>query len=212
MCVAISMASCHSSGPPRHRLRLPRGLIEPCAPTLVRKPPCGPIWTHEIKRDGYRIMAYKQGGDGRLLSRNGLDWAHAFTGIVEAIRGLPAATVILDGEAVVLRPDGHDDFHALRSRSGCHGASFVAFDVLEMDGENLRGLFLDARRVVLKHVLLNAQGPCILSEALEEPGPLIFQAASRLGLEGIISKRRDAPYRSGRTTSWVKSKSASYTR
>src|SRR3954470_19470088 len=97
----------------RDRLK-PVGFILPCQPVLEHRIPTGPDWIHELKWDGYRIVARKQGSLVRLWSRNGRNWADAFPAIVDAIKALPTENVIIDGEAVCLRADGHPDFHALR--------------------------------------------------------------------------------------------------
>jgi bifunctional non-homologous end joining protein LigD len=134
-------------------------------------------------------------------------------GIAAALRALPVESITLDGEAVCVREDGRDDFLALRSPDQRRRARLVAFDVMEMDGKDLRPLFFDARRVFLEHVLAKAAGHILLSETMVGPdGPAMFRAACQLGLEGVISKKRSAPYRSGRSPSWVKSKSSSYQR
>ena len=179
----------------------------------MARPPAGPLWLHEIKRDGYRIMAHRDGDNVRLWSRTGKDWTDSLSGIAAGIRALPVASIILDGEAVAIRPDGYDDFHALRSSAGCRSARLIAFDILEMNGQDLRPIFLDGRRVVLSHLLNGLDGSVLMSEIGDGPdGPAMFRAACRLGLEGIISKRRDQPYRSGRSPHWLKSKSPDYAR
>ena len=140
------------------------GFIEPCEPSLVARPPAGPLWLHEIKRDGYRIMAHRDGDNVRLWSRTGKDWTDSLSAIAAGIRALPVASIILDGEAVAIRPDAHDDFHALRSSAGCRSARLIAFDILEMNGQDLRSIFLDGRRVVLSHLLNGLDGSVLMSE------------------------------------------------
>lgn len=190
----------------------PAGFIKPCLAVLADEPPSGPLWTHEIKHDGYRIIARKYGDEVRLWSRNGRDWTGELVGITEAVRALPAASLMLDGEAVAHCLEGLPDFHGLRSRDGAATACLYAFDLLMREGEDLRGLPLDERRIRLGTVLDGA-GPALRPvEHLEGDGEVIFRHACQLGLEGIVSKRRDRPYRSGRTDAWRKIRNPTYAR
>ena len=115
----------------------PAGFIQPCQPTLVAVPPAGPGWLHEVKHDGYRILARKQGERVTVWSRRGADFTDRLPRIAEAVRQLPVESALIDGEAVVFRPDGHSDFAALRTKAGGEQASFVAFDLLSLEGDDL---------------------------------------------------------------------------
>src|SRR5829696_4697815 len=129
--------------------RAPEGFIQPCVPVLADVAPSGPDWLHEIKHDGYRLIARKDGDRVRLWSRQGRDWTASFAGIAAAIRTLPAASLVLDGEAVAHTSEGLPDFHALRSRYGAESATLFAFDVLLVDEEDLRPQALIQRKARL---------------------------------------------------------------
>jgi bifunctional non-homologous end joining protein LigD len=136
-----------------HRRRSPpSGFIAPCLPVLDDRIPTGPEWIHELKWNGYRIIA-RRAGSTRLWSRNALDWSASFPQIVAALDQLPVGSITLDGEAVCLLQDGRPDFNRLRSRLGCADTRLIAFDLLELNGEDLRGLPLSDRRLLLKSIL-----------------------------------------------------------
>jgi bifunctional non-homologous end joining protein LigD len=124
--------------PARSRHTPPAGFIQPCQPTLVANPPAGRGWLHEVKHDGFRILARKQGEDVALWTRHGTDFAGRFPKIAEAVGALPVDNALIDGEAVAFLPDGHSDFAALRTKAGGEQASFVAFDLLSLEGDDLR--------------------------------------------------------------------------
>jgi ATP dependent DNA ligase domain len=117
---------------------LPARFIKPCQPTLSDKAPSGPLWLHEIKHDGYRIIACKSGDQVRLWSRNGRDWSREFLAVTEALRALRVEEIVLDGEAMAHCKDGLPDFHGLRAEEGGAGACLFAFDLLRLNGEDLR--------------------------------------------------------------------------
>jgi bifunctional non-homologous end joining protein LigD len=192
--------------------RRPSGFIVPCQPTLSAKPPSGSQWLHEIKHDGYRIIACKSGDQVRLWSRNGRDWSKKFLAVIDALRALKADDIVLDGEAMAHCPDGLPDFHRLRSEAGGAAACLFAFDLLRLNGEDLRALPLEERRARLRKALRDSDEALRFSEHLEGDGQAIFRHACYLGLEGIVSKRRDARYRSGRSLTWRKIKNADYER
>lgn len=184
--------------------------VEPCLATLQEKPPAGEAWLHEVKFDGYRMQARVAGGEVHLLTRSGLDWTQRFGApIAEALAGLPCDEALIDGEVVALGEDGISSFSALQDAlsDGKTGALvFYAFDLLFLDGEDLRSEPLLARKERLEH-LLDRAGPALrYSEHFVEPGQRMLSHACRMGLEGVISKRGDAPYRSGRGRDWIKSK------
>jgi bifunctional non-homologous end joining protein LigD len=200
-----------SSKPARSRRAPPVEFIVPCQPILSDRAPSGAGWIHEIKHDGYRLVAQKAGPEVRLWSRNATSFTAHFPRIVEAIASLKGDQTTLDGEAVVLHPDGHSDFNALRSSEGARRAVFVAYDLLWLEGKDLRRQSLDDRRAALARLVERA--PDILfSEAIEGEGPTIFRHACAMGLEGIVSKRRASIYRSGRSNDWLKTKNPEFIR
>ena len=188
-------------------LRRPSGFIEPCQPSKVARPPSGSLWVHEIKHDGYRLMVRRDGSRVRCFTRNGNDWADRFPSIVEAAARLKAQSFLIDGEVVIARDDGMPDFHALRSKRRGPEAVLYAFDLLEHDGADLRDLPLIERKQRLARLLGRAKRQAIcFNEHLTGDGPTVFKHVCRMGLEGIVSKRTDAPYRSGPSRTWLKSK------
>ncbi|MBV8664657.1 MAG: DNA ligase [Hyphomicrobiales bacterium] len=184
--------------------------ITPAKPILVRTPPTGPGWLHEIKHDGYRIVASRQGDRVRLWSRAGRDWSAALPGIRDAVLALPVGELVIDGEAAAHGEDGRPHFHGLRSRRGRLSALLFAFDLLRLDGEDLRELPLLKRKAQLESLLRGASDRLRYVEHLEGDGPTIFAHACALGLEGIVSKRADAPY--GARLAWLKVKNPGYSR
>jgi bifunctional non-homologous end joining protein LigD len=195
-----------SSGPARR----PQGFIEPCVPTLADKVPSGPQWVHEIKHDGFRFICRRDGDSVRVFSRRGHDWTGRVPRIAEALAKLRVKSVTLDGEGVVCREDGVSDFDMLRSavgRLGSRDAFLYAFDLLEIDGTDLRRDSWEVRRATLTSVLRRAHDGIRLSEHLDmTDGNMIFRHACAMGLEGIVAKRRDRPYRSGPSPDWIKVK------
>ena len=139
--------------------------------------------------------------------RNGHDWADRFPAIVDAALRIKAASFLIDGEAVIARDDGTPDFHALRSKRRGHEAVLYAFDLIEHDGDDLRDLPLIERKRRLARLIGRAKRRSIqFTEHLTGDGPTVFEHVCRMGLEGIVSKRTDAPYRSGPSKTWVKTK------
>ena len=158
---------------PRVRRSPPAGFIVPCNPTLVARPPAGPDWLHEIKHDGYRILARKQGERVTLWTRRGTDYSDKLTGIAEAVRGLPADEALIDGEGVVFRPDGRSDFEALLTKWGGERASYVAFDLLRLNGQDIRLQRLEDRRKALKQLVDDIDG-LLFSQSIAAEGALVF--------------------------------------
>ena len=195
-----------SASPSRH----PAGFIEPCLPTLARTVPSGPQWVHEIKHDGFRFICRRDGEQVRVYSRRGNDFTDRVPLIAKALAALRVKSVTLDGEGVVCRPDGVSDFDRLRAavgRLGSRDTFLYAFDLLEIDGEDLRPEPWDVRRETLASLLRKAGAGIRLSEHLAvTDGEAIFAHACAMGLEGIVAKRRDRPYRSGRSKDWIKVK------
>ena len=185
---------------------LPPGFIAPCLPINAPQPPSGELWLHEIKHDGFRVIARKVGERVKLYSRSGNDLTYRFRPIVEALARLRSRSCIIDGEAVACRDDGLSSFDLLRHRH--HGASVFmwAFDLIELDGEDLRREPLEVRKATLASLLARAASGLRLNEHMEEDGPLVFYHACKLGFEGIVSKRKGSRYRSGRSPDWIKRK------
>jgi len=173
-------------------------------------PPEGKGWIHELKLDGYRIQARKDGAAVQMLTRRGLDWANRVPAMAQAVARLPVHTVTLDGEVVVLRKDGTTNFADLQAsfQEGAHNPlTYFCFDLLHLEGRDTRGLPLAERKAILIECLAKGDKDEIrVSEHLEGSGAAIFQKACELHAEGIVSKRAEAPYRSGRGEIWVKSK------
>jgi ATP-dependent DNA ligase len=187
--------------------RHPSGFIEPCQPSKVARPPSGASWVHEIKHDGYRLMVRREGSRVRCFTRNGHDFGGRFPAIVLAARRLKAHSFLIDGEAVVLNADGTSDFSALRGHRRGTEAIMVAFDLIEHNGNDLRDLSLIDRKRRLSKLISNTKTRAIqYGGHLTGDGPAFFAHVCRMGLEGIVSKRTDAPYRSGLSKSWVKIK------
>ncbi|SEI11433.1 bifunctional non-homologous end joining protein LigD [Rhizobium tibeticum] len=187
--------------------------IEHCLALLKPRPPIGPDWIYEIKWDGYRIAVHLNNGNVRILTRGGHDWTHRFPAIEADAKRLGVGSAILDGEAVVLDEHGRLNFGQLQQSLGGRGGKLnsgasimFAFDLLYFDGHDIRSLELTARRYFLRSLLKDAQGSIRLSEDIEGDGREIFAAACEHGLEGIIAKYKDSPYRSGRLGEWVKVK------
>ena len=182
---------------------LPAGFIQPCQPTLVANPPAGPGWLHEVKHDGFRILARKQGERVEVWSRRGAMFRDRFPRIAEAVGALPVDNALIDGEAVVFLPDGHSDFAGLLTKAGGERASFVAFDLLGLEADDLRQRPLEERRDALAQLVRGVDG-IVFSEALATEGAIVFAHACKLGLEGIVSKRAGSRYRSGTSRNWLK--------
>jgi bifunctional non-homologous end joining protein LigD len=193
------------------RAALPK-FAPPQLATLVSRAPSGDAWLHEMKYDGYRILARLDQGRVTLLSRNGRDWTEKFPTIAEAVGHLPAERAMLDGEVAVLKPDGTTSFQALQnflSGTGPGQLVYMVFDLLHLDGWDLTGARLEDRKAVLERLFASGNGkagPVRYSDHVAGDGPDFFTHACRLGLEGVIAKRRDAPYRGTRGADWLKIK------
>ncbi|MBV8594126.1 MAG: DNA ligase D, partial [Caulobacteraceae bacterium] len=185
--------------------------VEPMLASLAKAPPEGERWLHEIKFDGYRLEARIEAGGVQLLTRRGLDWTGKFGATVAAaFKALPVKTALIDGELVVENDSGVSTFSALQEDLSSGRADrflFYAFDLLHLDGYDLRERKLIDRKRLLQALIGEASnGVLRLSHHFEESGGVVLKHACRLGLEGVISKVRDSPYRSGRGKSWIKSK------
>lgn len=188
------------------------GFLEYLEPSEAEQPPAGGDWAHEIKWDGYRAQAHLLDGQPTIFSRLGADWTDRFGTIAAAVVQLPAKSVIMDGEAVVLDEDGVSDTDAFGSQLGQQPGRvlYKAFDLLWLDGEDLRPQPWRERKTRLAHLLANQlpSGTINFVESLERDGPTIFAAIRHLGIEGLVSKRIDAPYTAGRSANWIKCKCA----
>jgi bifunctional non-homologous end joining protein LigD len=185
---------------------LPAGFIAPCLPIKTTTLPSGGQWLHEIKHDGFRIIARKNGSQVRLYSRPGNDLTYRFPLIVESVARLCSRSCIIDGEAVACDDNGMSSFNRIRYRRHDDSVFLYAFDLIELNGDDLRRDPLEVRKATLASTLAKA-GPGIrFNEHIEGDGPTVFAHACKIGLEGIVSKRRDSAYRSGRSPDWLKMK------
>lgn len=184
------------------------GFIEPCLATLRQHAPTGERWVREVKFDGYRMQAHLRGGVPTIYTRRGYDWTARMPVIAEAVAALPANDLILDGELIAQNAKGHSDFGMLQKDLGSGRQDrmvYYAFDLLYLDGFDLRAAPLLERKRVLDEFLTRSS-IIAHSEHIEVDGAKMMQQACAMGMEGIISKLRDAPYRSGRGESWIKTK------
>jgi bifunctional non-homologous end joining protein LigD len=186
---------------------------QPQLALLVKAVPKGNEWVHELKYDGYRIGCRIDRGRLSLISRNGKDWTHAFPEVVSAARKLSVKQAVLDGEVAIVLPDGRTSFQALQnvlSLSGGvrRGLVYFVFDLLYIDSEDLRATPLDERKARLLAIVGKPGARSIIrfAEHVIGDGDAVFREACRLGLEGIVSKRRDLAYHTGRHGGWVKTK------
>lgn len=193
----------------QHIKALAKQYSKPQLATLVDKPPEGKKWLHEVKYDGYRILAYVEGSDVRIFTRNGHDWTEKFPVLTEALAAMDLDDAILDGEAVMLDDKGLSDFKRLQNSLDDPDAAMRAyfFDLLYHKGKDCRKLSLRKRRETLEKLLASKNHEAIyLSDVFEENASEVIDQACQLGLEGIISKDITAKYQSGRSKSWLKSK------
>ena len=184
------------------------GFLAPCLPSARDRAPTGNQWVHEIKFDGHRVQAHLKGGAPTLYTRSGQDWTVKFARVAASVQRLPVNEIILDGEVIVQDAKGASDFAALEADLATGRQDrfiYYAFDLLHLDGFDITAAPLEDRKRVLAALLGEAVAPAIgYSEHLATDGAAMFERAVAMGLEGIVSKRRDSPYRSGRRASWVK--------
>jgi bifunctional non-homologous end joining protein LigD len=179
--------------------------IRPCRPVVATQPPTGPGWAHELKHDGYRLQIHVRDGRVRLYTINGDNWTDRYPRIVEeAIR--IKGSVILDAEVVCAGKDGVPDFEELHSRIFDHLAVACAFDLLMLNGEDFRRKRFVERKAALAKLLFRSRDGIQYVEHAEAHGDKMFEAVCTLGLEGIVSKKLDTPYRSGPSNTWIKIK------
>ena len=185
------------------------GFLKPQLAQEATAPPVGQEWVHEIKLDGYRVQARKQGDRVQLFTRSGLDWTHRMAMVADAVMLLPVKDAILDGEVVVLDDKGLSSFARLQAsfeKNEKHPLTFFVFDLLHVDGHNTRGAALGDRKELLRSIVGDESDVVRLSDDLAGDGAKIFASACELHTEGIISKRTDATYEAGRSATWLKSK------
>jgi bifunctional non-homologous end joining protein LigD len=193
---------------PQRRLRSEQSLsrFEPCLPRLANEPPAGPAWIHEIKHDGFRILAHRRGRAVRLFSRNGHNFADRFPLLTEAIEALPVRSCVIDGEAIVCDDGGLAVFDLIRSHGTNAVAVLCAFDLLEVNGEDVRREHIEDRKRRLAGVPRLPHDGIAINEHFSGDGAVIYRQACALGCEGIVSKRLGSPYRAGRSPHWLKTK------
>ena len=180
--------------------------IEPCLPRPAKEPPTGPDWIREIKHDGFRILARRDARGVRLFRRNGYDFTDRFPLIANAINNLPVRSCLIDGEAIVVGKTGLSVFDLIRYRQHDRAAILCAFDLIELDGQDLRRKPLEERKHSLANVLYRERDGIVFNRHYDGDGAIIFKEVCALGCEGIVSKRLGSPYRSGRSDHWLKIK------
>jgi len=187
--------------------------IQPCNPIRAKEVPAGDGWLHEPKLDGYRLQVAKEGRRVRLYGRRGHDWSKRLAALAEELRDIPAHSAIVDAELCFPGPDGAPDFFRLLKaafRGQGRELAVYAFDLLHLSGRDLMPLPLIERRQLLERLLSRAKVPCLhLVDAFDD-GQKLLQAAEQHRLEGVVSKRRDAPYHSGECRDWHKVKTQAW--
>ena len=195
--------------PRARKSRLP-DFILPQLATLVKEPPSGDEWLHELKFDGYRMLCRIDGGQVTLWSRNGKEWTEKFQNVIEAIRSLRVTGAIIDGEIVVVDAHGRSSFQKLQRAMGksvTTGFTFEVFDLIYLDGFNLTQTPLKYRKELLKDLVgSNQRGIIRYSEDFQGKRAAFFKHACEYGIEGIVSKLADSPYESTRNRNWLKVK------
>lgn len=187
----------------------PSRFIIPAAPVLRTEPPRNKAWLHQLKMDGFRAQAHLHEGAATIYGKNGGDLTRRFNPITKALLALPAKSAILDGELIACNPDGSPSFQALMAGAR-HGICCYVFDLIEIDGRDLRPAPLEVRLYELRKLLKRAKTDALrFSDTFKDPIALLT-AAERHGLEGIVSKMKGSPYRSGPTPDWIKVKTATW--
>jgi bifunctional non-homologous end joining protein LigD len=189
----------------------PMPKFEFCLPTLGKAVPAGKEWFHEIKYDGYRLRVEREADRVRLITKGGYDWTKRFPRIAEAALKNRQKRFVIDGEAIIRGVDGYSDFNVLHSGKHNDQAELLAFDILALDGDDLRDLPLSMRKTNLQRLLARRPDGIFLSDFEQgEIGPELFRKACEFGLEGMVSKRADRPYRGGRSPDWIKVKNRTH--
>ncbi len=179
---------------------------EPCLPRPAQEPPAGLGWIHEIKHDGFRILAEINAGRVKLITRKGFDLAQRFPLAVAAMAALPARSCIVDGEAIACDASGLSVFDLLRYRRHDDTVTLCAFDLLELDGVDLRPEPIEVRKRTLSRLLRRKHAGISFNRHFDVEGAIVYRHACALGCEGIVSKRLGSSYRSGRQDCWIKVK------
>jgi bifunctional non-homologous end joining protein LigD len=182
------------------------GFIEPCIPIVAKTAPVGSAYVYELKLDGYRLMVRKDDEHVRIYTRRGADWTERFPRIVQAARRMKAVSFLLDGEGIVYDGKGMPTFALLHSREYDKEVSLCAFDLLELSGTAVRKQPLVERKELLGDFLSKVKDGIEFNDHIAGDGKMVFEHACKLGHEGIVAKRKDLPYESGRSRRWVKIK------
>jgi bifunctional non-homologous end joining protein LigD len=192
----------------RRRVRADKSLPrhEPCLPRPAKQSPAGPGWIHEIKHDGFRIIAYRDGNSVRLMTRKGYDFADRFPLIADAVAALPVRSCVIDGEAIACDENGLSVFDLLHHQRRDQVVTLCALDLLSINGEDVRREPIEERKAELAKLLRRPPDGIALNEQFADDGAIIYRHACGLGCEGIVSKRLGSPYRAGRSAYWVKVK------
>ena len=180
--------------------------VEPCLPSPAKRPPDGPGWIHEIKHDGFRIMARRDGAGVRLFTRNGHNFTAGFPLAAAAVAALPGRSFLIDGEVIVADNHGLAVFELIRRKRHGDAAVSVAFDLIELDGRVLRREPIEHRKHKLSRLVRTPRPGIVVNEHYNGHGEIVFEHACKLGCEGIVSKQLGSPYHSGRSVHWVKVK------
>jgi len=191
------------------KAKLPQ-FIPPQLATLVKEPPSGDEWLHELKFDGYRMLCRIDRGRVSVWSRNGKDWTEKFQNVVEAVKSLKATSAMLDGEIVIVDAQGRTSFQKLQRAMGkatTSGFAYEVFDLIYLDGFSLTQTALKHRKELLKSLVRSNAGAVLrYSEHIQGSGDEFFKHACEYGIEGIVSKLADSPYESTRNRNWLKVK------
>nr|WP_233286238.1 RNA ligase family protein [Bradyrhizobium brasilense] len=186
-------------------------MFQPCIPSAGKAVPSGADWLHEIKHDGYRLIVQRDGNRVRLFTRNGHDWSTRFPLVAEAALRNRCRQFVIDGEAVLLGVDGRSDFNGLHSRRHDDEVQLYAFDILALEGDDLRKLPLHLRKTNLARILArHVHGVHLAPFEQGGLGPEPYRHACLMGLEGLVSKHRDRAYTAGRSKNWIKVKNRTH--
>ena len=180
--------------------------FEPCLPRPAEKPPSGPEWIHEIKHDGFRLIVHREASDVRLITRNGRDFSDRFPSIRLAAAALTVQSCIIDGEVIACDDNGFAIFELIRTHRTVAWAVHCAFDLLELNGEDLRQQPIEVRKQILAKLLHGSHRNIVFNLHFDGDGAIIYKHACGLGCEGIVSKRLGSPYQAGRSAYWLKIK------